>query len=46
MGSNPRQRTACVLGHDMLLSWCLSSPKCINGTDKFNVGGGGNPVMG
>ena len=28
----------CVLGHDTLLSQCLSLPRCINRYGKFNAG--------
>ena len=33
----------CVLGQDILLSQCLSPPRCINGYQRTNAGG--NPVM-
>ena len=42
-GSGPGRGTlCCVLGHDTLLSQCLSSPRCING---YLRNAGGNPAM-
>ena len=41
LGASPGQRyCGRVLAQDTVLSQCLSPLRCINGTGKFNAGGG------